>query len=48
MKSDDKDQVHPMAIFYGPVELIGVGPFQVQDISALTAKFKETAEQVEQ
>jgi hypothetical protein len=42
-KKDDTDKVHPTAVFYGPLELIGIGdPFQVRNLQAITLKFKDT------
>ena len=41
-KKDDIDNVHPVAVFCGPVELIDIGdPFQVQSLQAITQKFKD-------
>lgn len=39
---DDQDNVHKKFIFYGPIELIGTGPFQLKenDSSMISKKYK--------
>ena len=41
-RRDDNDRVHGSCVVYGPVVIVGVGPFTFPQLSEVKQKFKVT------